>query len=38
LAERSSVTLSTGSPVSRPAEVAGSATVAEASTKVGEAP
>ena len=36
--EPSSVTASTSSPVSRPAEISGSATVAEASTKVGWAP
>ncbi len=34
----SSVTASTSSPVSRVAETAGSATVADASTKVGEEP
>ena len=34
----SSVTAVTSSPVSRPAETSGSATVAEASTKVGSAP
>ncbi len=36
--EPSSVTAMTSSPVSRPADTSGSATVAEASTKVGWAP
>ena len=36
--EWSAVTASTGSPVSRPAATSGSETVAEARTKVGDAP